>query len=131
VFAGGAAASAAGAALLFTPPGDAGPARRMAVLGVALEQAAEQAMERTLGELAQPYHEGRAKQLSDLSRWSSVAGAAMAAVFGRRRAGAIVAGLLLLVGSAAERFAVAEAGKASAEDPKYTVQPQRERLTSD
>jgi formate-dependent nitrite reductase membrane component NrfD len=128
VFAGSAAASAAGAALVFTPPADAAPARRLAVLGVAVEQAAVKQMETALGDLAEPYEQGRAKLLSDVARWASISGAALAVLAGRRRAGAITAGLLLLAGSAAERFAVVEAGTASAKDPKYTVQPQRERL---
>ncbi|MER6130359.1 polysulfide reductase, partial [Streptomyces sp. NPDC001795] len=51
-------------------------------------------------------------------------------VAGRRRSRglAAVAGAALLTGSAALRFGVFQAGVASAEDPKYTVVPQRERL---
>jgi hypothetical protein len=37
----------------------------------------------------------------------------------------------LLAGSALARFAIFEAGQASARDPKYTVVPQRERLDQD
>jgi hypothetical protein len=33
-----------------------------------------------------------------------------------------------MAGACCERFAVFEAGQASARDPKYTVVPQRERL---
>ncbi|MER6907153.1 polysulfide reductase, partial [Streptomyces flaveolus] len=47
---------------------------------------------------------------------------------GRRRAPAALAGAALLAGSAALRFGVFHAGVASAEDPRYTVVPQRERL---
>jgi hypothetical protein len=36
--------------------------------------------------------------------------------------------LALLGGACCERFAVFEAGQASARDPKYTVVPQRERI---
>jgi formate-dependent nitrite reductase membrane component NrfD len=128
VFAGGAAASAGAAAAVFTPTAAAGAARRMTVLGVVMEQVAVEAMERRLGDLAEPYHEGRAGLLSRVSRWASIAGAALLAAFGRRRAAAVAGGALVLVGSACERFAVAEAGKGSAKDPKYTVRPQRERL---
>ena len=61
-------------------------------------------------------------------------GALLAEVFGRRnprrgRAFSFVAGLGLLGGSACTRFAIFEAGQASARDPKYTVVPQRERLS--
>jgi hypothetical protein len=37
----------------------------------------------------------------------------------------------LLAGSACLRFGVFDAGQASARDPRYTVVPQRERLTRD
>jgi hypothetical protein len=40
----------------------------------------------------------------------------------------VLGGTALLAGAAAERFAVFRAGFASAQDPKYTVGPQRERL---
>ena len=40
----------------------------------------------------------------------------------------MASGLALLAGSACTRFGVFAAGVASAEDPKYTVVPQRERL---
>jgi hypothetical protein len=40
----------------------------------------------------------------------------------------VAAGLSLLAGAACTRFAVFEAGIASAKDPKYVVVPQRERL---
>ena len=41
---------------------------------------------------------------------------------------AAVSGAALLAGSALTRFGVFAAGMASARDPKYTVEPQRERL---
>jgi hypothetical protein len=37
-------------------------------------------------------------------------------------------GVALLAASLATRFGIYEAGVASAADPKYTVEPQRERL---
>jgi hypothetical protein len=40
----------------------------------------------------------------------------------------VAAGLALLAGSALQRFGAFEAGVASTKDPKYVVQPQRERL---
>ena len=47
---------------------------------------------------------------------------------GRNRIGAAASGLALMAGSACLRFGVFEAGMVSAIDPKYTVEPQRERL---
>ncbi|HYB22459.1 MAG TPA: hypothetical protein VED41_01590, partial [Solirubrobacteraceae bacterium] len=46
----------------------------------------------------------------------------------RSRPAAALAGAALIAGSAYTRFGVFAAGVASAEDPKYTVQPQRERM---
>jgi hypothetical protein len=56
-------------------------------------------------------------------------GTVLAAGFGRRnRLAAAAGGAALLAGSALTRFGLFAAGMASAEDPKYTVVPQRERL---
>jgi hypothetical protein len=41
-----------------------------------------------------------------------------------------VAGSLLLTGAACERWSVFKAGFASASDPRYTVDPQRGRVTT-
>ena len=46
----------------------------------------------------------------------------------RRRATAAAAGVALVAGSALTRFSIFYAGLNSAEDPKYTVVPQRQRL---
>ena len=64
VFAGGAAASAGAAAIAATPVDSAGPARRLAVGGAVVELAAIRVMKRDLGELAEPYHEGKAGRYS-------------------------------------------------------------------
>jgi hypothetical protein len=47
---------------------------------------------------------------------------------GRSRVAAVVGGLAALAGSACTRFGIFQAGITSAEDPKYTVVPQRARL---
>jgi len=48
----------------------------------------------------------------------------------RSRFAAVMSGAALLAGSALNRFGIFEAGQASARDPKYTVVPQRERITA-
>jgi hypothetical protein len=129
VFAGGAAATAGAAVGAVTEPEAAGPARRLALLGAVLELGAVLAMERRLGPLvAEPYHEGPSGRYAKLSKSLTASGAAVLALAGRRRVGAIAGGALLLAGGACERWAVFKAGLASARDPKYTVVPQRERL---
>jgi hypothetical protein len=127
VFAGSAMASAGGAAAIFTPTADAGPARRLALAGATLELASSQAMERHLGPLATPYKEEAAGRFSVAAKALTLAGAAMLARFGSRRSGAVAGGALLLSGSACERFAVFHAGRQSARDPHAVVGPQRAR----
>ncbi len=132
VSAGSAMASAGAAAAALTPRASAGPARRLLAAGAALELAAMQAMERRLGDLAEPYHRGRAGRFARAARTLTVAGAALVGTRGRRsRAAAVAGGAGVLAGAACQRWAVFEAGKASAADPRYTVGPQRARLTTD
>ncbi|MCK7622518.1 polysulfide reductase NrfD [Streptomyces sp. RS10V-4] len=128
-FAGSGATAAAGLGLLAAPVREAGPARRLALFGAALETAATSLLERRTGLAAEPYRTGRARPLMRAARALTAGGALLAAGPGRRsRGAAAVAGAALLTGSAALRFGVFHAGVASAEDPRYTVVPQRERL---
>jgi len=128
VFAGSSCAGAGGLVAAVTPSAVSGPARRLALAGAALELASTKAMEDRLGELVgKPYHEGSGGTYAKTAKAATAAGAALMAVAGRRRFGAIVAGSLLAAGSAFERFAVYHAGKQSAADPLATSIPQRER----
>lgn len=128
LFAGSAAAATGGLAMLATPVVEAGPARRLAVAGVALDLAAEHRLEARLGMLAEPYQQARPGRFLRAARALNLAGAAGALVGGRSRAVSAVSGVALLGASLLTRFAVFQAGLASAEDPKYTVVPQRERM---
>ena len=128
-FGGSAMASAGAAGTALTPISHAGPARRLAVAGVALEGAAMQIMERRLGDLAEPYSSGPGGRYSRASRALNVLGAATLALAGRRsRAAAAAGGVAVMAGAICERWAVFKAGFESARDPKYTVGPQRARL---
>jgi hypothetical protein len=128
VFAGSAACAAGGLAMLATPTDQAGPARRLALGGAATELVAERAMEQSMGLAAEPLGDGRPGRLLRASRALTGAGA-VAALLGRRsRIASTLGGAALIAGSAATRFGLFEAGQASANDPKYTVVPQRERL---
>ncbi|HEY0486683.1 MAG TPA: NrfD/PsrC family molybdoenzyme membrane anchor subunit [Mycobacteriales bacterium] len=130
VFAGSALASGAGAGLIAAPVSEAGPARRLAVAGAALELAATHRVEHGMGLLSEPYHEGKAAPFMKAARTLTALGA-VGAVLGRRsRVISALSGAALLGGSLATRFGVYEAGVASAKDPKYTVVPQRERLAA-
>lgn len=130
-FAASAAASAGAASTLLLPPADAGPARRLAVGGALAELGAVQAMERRLGTLVgEPYKQKAAGKLTRASKLCVASGAGLLAWRGRRsRAAAVGGSALLLAGEVALRFAVWKAGQQSARDPRYTVVPQRERLS--
>ncbi len=128
VFAGSSLAAAGGAAAILTPVANAAPARHLAVAGATLEGVASLVMERHLGQLGRPYHEGSAGRFSLAAKSLTVSGAAVTARFGRRRVGATAGGLLLLGGSLCERLAVYHAGFQSARDPEATVGPQRDRV---
>jgi len=129
VFAGSSAASAGAAGTMLTPVREAGPARRLAVGGAAVSVGAAFAMERTLGEVGEPYKKGLSGKLSRAAGALSLAGAALiAARGGNSRAAAIAGGAVLTAGVITERWAVFKAGFQSAADPKYTVGPQRARI---
>ncbi len=126
VFAGSALASGAGVGLLAVPPAESGPARRLALLGAAVELAATHRVER-IGLTGEPYRRGRAGQLLRTARVLTLAGAAGALLGRRSRLVSALSGAALLAASVATRFGVYRGGVASARDPRYTVVPQRER----
>ncbi|MFC4859447.1 NrfD/PsrC family molybdoenzyme membrane anchor subunit [Actinophytocola glycyrrhizae] len=128
LFAGSGATAAGGLVLLADPAGDTGPARNLAVFGVALELGSFKRMERRLGMVAEPYRTGRAGRYLRAGEVLSVAGAAGAVLGRRSRLGKVLSGAALLAASACTRWGIFHAGKASADDPRYTVVPQRRRL---
>jgi formate-dependent nitrite reductase membrane component NrfD len=137
VFAGSAASAAGGLGMLGSDFADAGPARRLAFAGLISEVVAEQFMESAMGSTAETLHSGRAGRIHMAGRVATGVGgvgALLAELFGRRDPGrgrvfSAISGAALLAGSACTRFAIFEAGQASARNPKYTVVPQRERMT--
>jgi formate-dependent nitrite reductase membrane component NrfD len=128
VFAGSAALAAGGLGMLGAPVSQAGPARRTAAFGAALDLAAYELMRRRLGMVAETYDTGRAGRLNRAARALTVAGAVGGLTLARgSRLAAACSGVALLAGSLCLRFGVFEAGMASARDPAYTVVPQRAR----
>lgn len=132
VFAASSLATAGALACVLTPAAHAGAARRMAVVGAGAELVAVQAMDRRLGWLGEPLHEGRSGTMARAAKGLGAAGGVAVAAGGRRRSGPVVrAGAgAILAGGLLERFAIFRAGTASARDPKYTVRPQRERVAA-
>ena len=134
VFTGSGAMAAGGLGLLAALPGNAcpgetAPARNLAVLGAAMELAAAHRLEQRLGMVAEPYSQGRGGKYVKAGKALAVLGVAGALLGRRSRAVAALSGVTLIAGSAATRWGIYHAGMASAGDPKYTVVPQRQRLT--
>jgi hypothetical protein len=128
VFAGSSLASAAGVGLLAAPVAEAGPARRMAVAGAAIELAAAHRIETTKGLLGDAYRQGRAGRLLRAGRGLTAAGVAGALLGRRSRVLSAISGAALVTAAALTRFGIFSGGVASAEDPRYTVAPQRAQL---
>jgi hypothetical protein len=129
IFGASAAASAGAAACLAVHPREAGPARRLAIAGVAAEGAFMQTMERRTGMLGEVYKQGEAGKYARAAKGLAGAGALLLASKGRTsRAAAVAGGALVCAGELCLRWSVYKAGFQSARDPKYTVEPQRQRI---
>ena len=88
-------------------------------------------MERRLGPLGEPYREGDAGRFGKAAKALIGAGAVGLGTLGRKsRAVAAASAAAVLAGAALERWSVFRAGFQSAEDPKYVVGPQRERVAA-
>jgi hypothetical protein len=128
LFGSSAVASAGAAAAIVVPPAEAGPARRLAVGSVLVENALFQLMEQRLGMLGEPYSQGEAGKYKKVALGCTLSGAALLGTLGRRsRLAAAAGGALVLAGEVAVRWSVFKAGFQSARDPKYVVEPQRAR----
>jgi polysulfide reductase-like protein len=128
VFVGSGAGAAGGLGMVAAPLPQQGPARTMGVLGAAMELAAFERMEKRLGMVAEPYSRGRSGAYVRAGKALSAAGI-LGALLGRRsRVASAAAGAALVAASAATRWGIYHAGLQSAQDPRYTIVPQRERL---
>ena len=131
VFAGSGANAAGGLAMVFTPCEQAGPARRMAVAGAALEITAAETLLHRVGMVGEPYREGRPGRLMSTARTMTACAAGATLLLGRRsRLVSALAGATCVAASVMTRFGIFEAGLVSARDPKYVVVPQRERMAA-
>ncbi len=129
IFTASAAASAGGLGMIVAPVTEAAPARRLATYGAIVELAASRRLESRLGLLAEAYDTGEARTYLQRAATLTAAGTLGGTMFGwRSRSAAVLSGVALLAGGFYERLGILEAGRASTKDPKYVVQPQRERL---
>jgi DMSO reductase anchor subunit len=130
-FAGGSAMAAGSAAALLLPNEDAGPPRRLAIIGAVTEIVATEFSQRRMGKLvAQPYSTGTAGRLEKATLAAAGLGAvSLAAAEARasKRLGRL-GSALTLASSMLGRWMVFRAGFQSAAAPQYTVGPQRERI---
>src|SRR5206468_11463273 len=92
LFASSAAASAGAAGAIAVPPAEAGPARRLAVGGVLVENVLFQLMEKRLGMVGEPYSKGEAGKYKKAALGCTLGGAALLAGPGRRSRPAAAAG---------------------------------------
>ena len=136
VFVSSASLAAGGLALVTVPAEEAGPARDLAVLGVIGDIAAVRYMESRMDPVAaEPLHDGLPGTLMRWSEGLAVAGGVGALLTGGRRGRtkrvlAALSGASLVAASACTRFGIFHAGMNSAEDPRYTIEPQKRRLAA-
>ena len=134
LFAASALASAGAVGMAAVPSAEAGPARRMALFGAGAELAIMVALERGAGMrdhaelISEPYRIGRAGRLLKAGRGLTAAGAAGTLLAGRSRTAAVLSAAAITGGALCTRFGILYAGYTAADDPKYTVVPQRARL---
>ncbi|MEZ5201561.1 MAG: hypothetical protein R2742_09715 [Micropruina glycogenica] len=129
VFVSSASLAAGGLGMIITPVDDAGPARALAVIGSACDLAATELMEQSMDPVAaEPLHEGTPGKLLQWSKRLVAAGGLAALLGGRNRTIAALSGVTLLTASALTRFGILHAGIHAANDPRYTVVPQKNRL---
>ncbi|MBV8602845.1 MAG: polysulfide reductase NrfD, partial [Candidatus Eremiobacteraeota bacterium] len=126
VFVASGVAGAGALGVLFLPAEKARASRRLMLAGSIGLGVSMESMKRRLGKLlAEPYKKGRAGSLARTARGLGL-GAVLTAFFGRKSALAGRAAAVLTVAAGiVERYAILQAGKQSADDPKYVVEHQR------
>lgn len=131
VFVSSASIAASGMAMITTPVRQTAPARALAVLGVVADVVATRYMEARMDPVAvEPLETGRPGMLMKWSERLAIAGGIGTLLGGRHRVVAAVSGAALVTASAFTRFGVFYAGKDSAQDPRFTVEPQKRRLAA-
>jgi hypothetical protein len=131
VFVSSASLAASGLAMITTPVAEAGPARKLAVIGALSDLISARFTEFRMDPVTrEPLHHGTPGKLLAWSERLAAAGGLGALLGGHRRGVAALSGLALLTASALLRFGFFEAGKESARDPRYTMEPQKRRLAA-
>lgn len=128
LFAGGAmtVAGAAGlaASALRADRTDFEAARRLAIIGAAVESAAGYGLEVRPGPAGEPYRTGEGARMLTAARYLTLGGGVAALAARRSRIAAVVSAALLAGGGYCAKVGVLRAGKESAADPRYVVASQ-------
>jgi Polysulphide reductase, NrfD len=135
VFVSSALASASGLGLAAAPVAETATLQPLALVAGLSEVGLSKLMQERMGMVKEAYHEGKAGKYIRAAEILTAAGAVLAGTSGRSRTraalgGTALGGTALLLGSALTRFGIFEAGINSAQHPRYTVVPQRERAAS-
>ncbi|OBH88256.1 NrfD/PsrC family molybdoenzyme membrane anchor subunit [Mycobacterium sp. E2733] len=129
VFVSSASLAASGLAMITTGVAEAGPARRLAVIGAIGDLVSARFTEYRMDPVTrEPLHQGRPGRLLAWSERLAAVGGLGALLGGRHRGVAALSGLALLTASAMLRFGFFEAGLESTRQPRYTIEPQKRRL---
>lgn len=126
----GGAMTSAGAACLAASAvsgdrADFDAARKLAMIGAAVESVAGFGLERMHGLAAEPYRTGDGGKMLRTARYLTIGGGVAALAARRSRTAAALSAGLLIAGGLCAKYGVLRAGKASAADPKYVVAGQR------
>lgn len=131
LFVSSASLAASGAALVSTPVAQTQPARALSAVAAIGELVSMKVMKKRMHPAeADPLEEGAAGAMLKWAERLTLAGAAGSVLLGGRRTTAAASGLLMLGGSALTRIGILRAGIASADDPRHTVEPQKDRLNA-
>ena len=129
LFASSASLAASGAALVSTPPEQTQPARVLSAAAAIGETVSMKIMKKRMHPAeAEPLEDGTPGRMLRWAERLTLAGAVGSILLGGRRSTAVVSGVLMLGGSALTRVGILRAGISSAEDPRHTIEPQKDRL---
>jgi formate-dependent nitrite reductase membrane component NrfD len=131
VFISSAAGAAGAVGVAFAPREESASARRLMVAGAFGMLASSSIMEHRLGPLlSEPYRIGRGGDFRRVAAALALSGGILGIAGRRSRLVSAIAAACVAGAGICERFAVLEAGKQSALDPKYTVEFQRARMAA-
>ena len=126
IFVSSAVGGAGAVGVLFGPEEERGPAHRAMIIGEIGKLLGVKAMQKGLGPvLSEPYRKGDAGMMEKSAMLTGLASLILAVAGRKNRAVSQAAAAFSIVSGVLERFTILEAGKQSAQDPKYVIEQQR------